>query len=76
MLKSHANLVAGNKGDVVWCNEIFEESLTAQRSRAPDLGQMDADRGANNCTRKVAIINEGAADAVALLGNSRITIWV
>ncbi|KAJ4710959.1 D-cysteine desulfhydrase 2, mitochondrial-like [Melia azedarach] len=76
MLKSHANLVAGNKGDVVWCNEIFEESLTAQRSRAPDLGQMDADRGANNCTRKVAIINEGAADAVALLGVFRLVQYL
>lgn len=69
MLKSHANLVAGNNGDVVWCNEIFEASLTAQKPRAPYLGQMDAHRGIENCPKKVLIVNEGAGEAVALLGN-------
>lgn len=73
MLKSYANLVAGNNGDVVWCNEIFEASLTAQKSRASCLGQMDAHKGIDNCRKKVLIVNEGAGDAVALLGNSRIT---
>ncbi|ESR51428.1 hypothetical protein CICLE_v10031545mg [Citrus x clementina] len=67
MLKSYANLVAGNNGDVVWCNEIFEASLTAQKSRASCLGQMDAHKGIDNCQKKVLIVNEGAGDAVALL---------
>ncbi|KAH9708523.1 D-cysteine desulfhydrase 2 [Citrus sinensis] len=72
MLKSYANLVAGNNGDVVWCNEIFEASLTAQKSRASCLGQMDAHKGIDNCRKKVLIVNEGAGDAVALLGVFRL----
>ncbi|ESR51430.1 hypothetical protein CICLE_v10031545mg [Citrus x clementina] len=72
MLKSYANLVAGNNGDVVWCNEIFEASLTAQKSRASCLGQMDAHKGIDNCQKKVLIVNEGAGDAVALLGVFRL----
>lgn len=72
MLKSYANLVAGNNGDVVWCYEIFEASLTAQKSRASCLGQMDAHKGIDNCQKKVLIVNEGAGDAVALLGVFRL----
>ncbi|KAH9772902.1 D-cysteine desulfhydrase 2 [Citrus sinensis] len=72
MLKSYANLVAGNNSDVVWCNEIFEASLTAQKSRASCLGQMDAHKGIDNCRKKVLIVNEGAGDAVALLGVFRL----
>ncbi|KAL9423795.1 hypothetical protein AB3S75_035809 [Citrus x aurantiifolia] len=72
MLKSYANLVAGNNSDVVWCNEIFEASLTAQKSRASCLGQMDAHKGIDNCQKKVLIVNEGAGDAVALLGVFRL----
>ncbi|KAL9420797.1 hypothetical protein AB3S75_038383 [Citrus x aurantiifolia] len=72
MLKSYANLVAGNNSDVVWCNEILEASLTTQKSRASCLGQMDAHKGIDNCRKKVLIVNEGAGDAVALLGVFRL----
>ncbi len=68
MLQSHANLVAGNSGYVVWFNDIFESSLTTQTSSSSV--QMDANRIAENCPRKVAILNEGAGDAVALLGKT------
>lgn len=70
MLNSHANMVAGNRGYVVGFNEIFETSFTTQISSASNFVQMDADRSAENCPKKVVIVNEGAGDAVAILGKS------
>ncbi|KAM4120493.1 hypothetical protein ACJW30_03G136500 [Castanea mollissima] len=73
MLQTHANhLVSGNSGHVVWFNDIFESSFTTQTSSS--FVQMDANRSAENSPRKVAILNEGAGDAAALLGVIRL-VW-
>ena len=67
MLQTHANhLVSSNSGHVAWFNDIFESSFTTQTSSS--FVQMDANRSAENSPRKVAILNEGAGDAAALLG--------
>ena len=68
MLTRHADLVAGNSGSVVWFNDLLETSFTTQTSGKPNLVQIDAHMNADSHPRKVAIINEGAADAVGLLG--------
>lgn len=70
MLKSHADLVAGNSGYVVWFNDILQASFTTQSSSTSDFIQMDANRSAEYHPRKVVIVNEGAGDAVAILGKS------
>lgn len=64
MLKNHANLVAGNNDSVVWIDDIIEAS-TVSFPTSPTLAEMDA----RNHSRKILIINEGAADSVAILGN-------
>lgn len=75
MLKSHANLVAGNTGHVLWCNDILEASLTNESS-ASNFWHMDAHVSAENHPRKVVIVNEGARDAVALLGKWKLVVLV
>ncbi|XP_050276413.1 D-cysteine desulfhydrase 2, mitochondrial [Quercus robur] len=73
MLQTHANnLVSSNSGHVAWFNDIFESSFTTQTSSS--FVQMDANRSAENSPRKVAILNEGAGDAAALLGVIRL-VW-
>lgn len=74
MLKTHANLVAGNTGSVVQCNDILETFLTNQTSIDLNLGQVDACKIVENHPKKVLIVNEGAGDAVALLGNCKLMI--
>ncbi|KAJ0095212.1 hypothetical protein Patl1_16803 [Pistacia atlantica] len=76
MLKSHAHLIAGNNGHVVWCNDMFEASLTGQTPWASDFVQTGAHRDADNCSRKVVIVNEGAGDCVALLGVFRLVQYL
>lgn len=68
MLIRHAQLVAGTSGSVVWFNDLLQTSFTTQTSGKPNLLQIDAHTSAYSQPRKVAIINEGAADAVGLLG--------
>lgn len=70
MLRNHANLVAGNSGIVVLFSDILEASFTCQTSSASNFVQMDANRSAKNYPRKVVIVNEGAGEAVAILGKS------
>lgn len=62
MLTQHAELVAGNGGSVVWFNDLLMTSVTNHMSGEQNLVQIDGH------PRKVVIINEGAADAVGLLG--------
>lgn len=75
MLKCHANLITGNNGHVVWCNEMLKASLAKWTPWASDFVQTGAHRDADNCPRKVVIVNEGAGDCVALLGKSSITFY-
>ena len=70
MLIRHANLVAGNSGSVVWFSDLLETSFTTRTSGKPNLVQIYAHMNADSHRRKVAIINEGAADAVGLLGKA------
>ncbi|CAK7332469.1 unnamed protein product [Dovyalis caffra] len=71
MLKNHADLVAGNTGHILWCNDILEASLSAQSSTSSS-GHVDALGTTKNHHKKVAIINEGAGDVAALLGVTRL----
>ncbi|XVE92282.1 hypothetical protein REPUB_Repub01dG0083400 [Reevesia pubescens] len=68
MLQIHAIMVAGNSGNVVHCNDIIDASLTTQAFEYSNFMQMDAPKGNKSHSTKVVIVNEGAGDAVALLG--------
>lgn len=69
MLKSHAEMIAGDNGNVLWCNDVLEASFTSQKSGTSNFAYMDAYTVSSNCQRKVVIVNEGAGEAIALLGN-------
>ncbi|KAJ7957663.1 D-cysteine desulfhydrase 2, mitochondrial [Quillaja saponaria] len=73
ILRKQANLVAGCSGHVIWFNDVLEASYMTQISAAaPDHMKMYVSRSAENHPRKVIIVNEGAGDAVALLGVIRL----
>lgn len=65
MLKSHAKLVAGNNGSVLWFSDIIE-------STSRELAQVNTSISDVNHLRKILVINEGAGDSVALLGNNNV----
>ncbi|KAA3462677.1 D-cysteine desulfhydrase 2, mitochondrial [Gossypium australe] len=67
MLQTHASMVAGHTGSVVYCSDIIDSSLASQTFECSKFVQRDAPRGTENHSRKVAIVNEGAKGAVALL---------
>lgn len=66
MLKGHADYVAGSSGNVIWLDEILEASWT-QKCLNSNFVQKDAHR--SDLSRNVVIVNEGAGDVIALLGN-------
>ncbi|GMI99759.1 hypothetical protein like AT3G26115 [Hibiscus trionum] len=76
MLRTHANMVADNTGSVVYCNDIIDASLASHTYDSSKFVQMDAPRGTENNSNKVAIVNEGAGDAVALLGLFRLVDYL
>lgn len=76
MLQTHASMVAGHTGGVVYCNDIIDSSLASQTFECSKFVQRDAPRGTENHSRKVAIVNEGAKDAVALLGMFRLVDYL
>lgn len=57
MLRTHADLVAGTDGSVLWAKDFVEA-----------VAEMDDFSSFKSCRRKVLIVNEGAGDALALLG--------
>lgn len=67
MLTSHADFIAGSCGTVVWLSDLFEASFANNVSEVPNFMQMDA-LSMPEDNRKVVIVNEGAGDAVGLLG--------
>lgn len=72
MLTNHAQMIAGSDGYILNCNDIFDKMLTSHPFGASTFEQTN---GCNDCPKKVVIINEGAGDAVALLGNSNIVLY-
>ncbi|XP_055959583.1 D-cysteine desulfhydrase 2, mitochondrial-like isoform X2 [Mercurialis annua] len=76
MLKTHANLVAGNAGEVLCCNDILETFSTSETSGASNMGKMNSCTSIEDYPRKVLIINEGAGDVVALLGAIRLVKYL
>lgn len=66
MLKSHADDLAGSSSSVVWFDDILEASLR-EDDGSQNFLQKDAWKSDRPC--KIAIVNEGAGDVVALLGN-------
>jgi hypothetical protein len=75
MLKNYAKSVAGNSGSVLWFSDIIEASSTNELSNSPNIMQMDASRSDSsegNHLQKILIVNEGAGDSVALLGNEKL----
>ncbi|XP_028796399.1 D-cysteine desulfhydrase 2, mitochondrial-like isoform X2 [Neltuma alba] len=75
MLKNHAKLVAGDNDSIVWLNDIVEAS-TIGLSTSPTLAEIDASRYARNHPKTILIINEGAAESVALLGVIRLAQYL
>ncbi|XP_028064200.1 D-cysteine desulfhydrase 2, mitochondrial-like [Camellia sinensis] len=69
MLAKHADLVADGSGSVVWLSDILEASLTTQIFGKPNCERLDVHRYVESLKR-VVIVNEGAGDAVGLLGVS------
>ncbi|KAL7199410.1 hypothetical protein ACSBR2_021644 [Camellia fascicularis] len=67
MLAKHVDLVAGGSGFVVWLSDILEASLTTQISGKLNCERLNVYRYAESLKR-VVIVNEGAGDAVGLLG--------
>lgn len=71
-LKTHASSVAGADGCVLSLTDILEAPLTEQNisSYHPISTSMKDQRSLGNFSRKVVIVNEGAGDSIALLGNT------
>ncbi|XVF02607.1 hypothetical protein REPUB_Repub04eG0189500 [Reevesia pubescens] len=76
MLQTHASMVAGNSGNIVCCNDIIDASITTQKFECSKFVQMDAPRGSKSPSNKVVIVNEGAGDAIALLGLFRLVDYL
>lgn len=70
LLKTHADVLAGNSGSVVWASDILEASGKL------NFEPINAHRTAEKFARKVVIVNEGAGDAVALLGVVRLVQYL
>lgn len=66
MLERHANLIAGSNGSVEWLNDLLAPAFIYHAYGKQNLIQTDGVTDTRN--KKVVIINEGAGDAVALLG--------
>ncbi|KAI3467627.1 hypothetical protein Pfo_024290 [Paulownia fortunei] len=71
MLTRHAESVVGHEGSVIWLNDIMEASSKHHASEQQNFSQANPVKCPEK-SRKVVIINEGAGDAVALLGVMRL----
>lgn len=69
-------MIAGDNGNVLWCNDVLEASFTSQKSGTSNFAYMDAYTVSSNCQRKVVIVNEGAGEAIALLGVFRLVQYL
>ncbi|XP_010556352.1 PREDICTED: D-cysteine desulfhydrase 2, mitochondrial [Tarenaya hassleriana] len=77
MLKMQADLVAGKEGRVLWCKDVVEEArLINQSAETMNIAGLDASSCCKTSPRKVMIVNEGAGDAIALLGMIRLVQYL
>ncbi|XP_057949403.1 D-cysteine desulfhydrase 2, mitochondrial isoform X2 [Malania oleifera] len=76
MLMRHADMVAGSSGSVISLSDIYEASFTASPSGKLSFVQMGAHRRVENCSKRIIIVNEGAGDAVGLLGVIRLVRYL
>ncbi|XP_042055947.1 D-cysteine desulfhydrase 2, mitochondrial-like isoform X3 [Salvia splendens] len=75
MLAKHAESIVGAGGSIMWPNDVMEASFKPYESRVHNFPRADP----INCPekpKKVAIINEGAGDAIALLGVMRLVKYL
>ncbi|KAL5984465.1 hypothetical protein ACLOJK_018570 [Asimina triloba] len=81
MLMKHANLVAGTSGLVMHLNDILGTNTVPLKPEGPLFTRDDCrsaitpDKAENN-QRRVVIINEGASDAIGLLGVIRLVKYL
>ncbi|GAA0164687.1 deaminase [Lithospermum erythrorhizon] len=68
MLLKHAEMVAHSGGSVLHLNDLLRNPFKLHSLPRDDISKFNAPIG----TKKVAIVNEGAGDAVALLGVIRL----
>lgn len=71
MLKGYAKSVAVNNGSVLWFSDIIQDCSTTELSTSENFMQLDVSRSEGNLLQKFLIVNEGAGDSVALLGNEK-----
>ena len=67
MLLKYTDSVLGHSGSVAWPSDILEASLTSHLPGKPNFKHPDDHRCAEN-SKRVVIVNEGAGDAVGILG--------
>ncbi|KAI5679289.1 hypothetical protein M9H77_10239 [Catharanthus roseus] len=71
MLARHANSVAGSVGTVQQLDDFWEASFRNDASKNLSFPEMTVPRSIRNF-KKVAVINEGASEAIGLLGVIRL----
>ncbi|KAK1269549.1 hypothetical protein QJS04_geneDACA006453 [Acorus gramineus] len=77
MLLRHAELLAGKGGCVLWLKDIVHSSYDAvELENLPISGHRTGAFEDAGRLRKVAIVNEGAGDALALLGVIRLVKYL
>lgn len=72
MLTTHAALVAGSTGSVVRLSDILDTSLACKSEDMlwDSRGSPSTQVTTKNDLRKIVIVNEGAGDAIGLLGGT------
>ncbi|XP_027099626.2 D-cysteine desulfhydrase 2, mitochondrial isoform X1 [Coffea arabica] len=74
ILSRHANMIAGSNGSVQWLSDLLEPASVYHVPPKQIVSQLDG--SSNTMNKKVIIINEGAGDAVALLGVIRLVQYL
>ncbi|PIN05651.1 D-cysteine desulfhydrase [Handroanthus impetiginosus] len=75
MLARHAKSVVSHDGSIMWLNDIMEPGSRNQPFEQQKFSQADLIKFPEK-SRKVVIINEGAGDAIALLGCMRLVQYL
>lgn len=73
MLARHANSVTGSDGTVQQLDDFWEASFRNDASKNLSFPEMTVPRSIRNF-KKVAVINEGASEAIGLLGTRPFSI--
>lgn len=75
MLAKHAESIVGADGSIIWLNDVIGTTFKHHESRLQKSPQADPVNFPEKL-KKVVIINEGAGDAVALLGVMRLVKYL